>query len=257
MHTWVDELASGWDEYLSLGIKAAAVLLGGFLAAKVAAKLIKEAGQRAGVEETVVGFFASVTKLLIYVATVSMALSTLHFDTSSIVAGTAAFSFALGFAMQQTLSNLAAGLMVAVYRPFRKGDFVEVSGFTGLVERVTAADTLLTTREGNTIWLPNSKIWGNPVKNMTLGLEEVDLRVEVGGRPGVGAVRERVSAALRGLAGVMPTPEPLVLMWETVEVTKLRVVCWVDPSDGEKVTETLRTRLSRELSQFGEISFPE
>jgi len=237
-------------QYLLAGAKAAGLLVGAYLTARLTSRLIVRAGIKAGLEESAASFFASLAKMAIYLLAVTMALSSLGIDTSGIVAGTAAVSFAVGFAMQQTLGNLAAGMMVAIYRPLREGDYVEVKGFKGIVVKITAADTTILAEDGTYVWLPNSTVWGNPVKNETMGLEGIGFRVRSSLPPG--ELEQRLREILGGVRGVAKKPEPLLFVRGSRGGSEALAFCWAVEADGAEV----KRELGEMISQLGEVADP-
>ena len=107
---------------------------------------------------------------------VLMALSQIGISLAPMLAGLGVAGFIVGFALQDTLGNFAAGAMILVYRPYDVDDFVEVTGASGLVKKMTLVSTTITTFDNQTLVVPNSKIWGDVIKNVTAQkLRRVDL----------------------------------------------------------------------------------
>ena len=96
-----------------------------------------------------------------------MALSQIGISLTPMLAGLGVAGFIVGFALQDSLSNFAAGAMILIYRPFDVGDFVEVTGASGLVKDMNLVSTTITTFDNQTLVVPNSKIWGDVIKNVT------------------------------------------------------------------------------------------
>ncbi len=98
-----------------------------------------------------------------------MALGQLGVEIGPLIAGLGVTGFILGFAMQQTLSNFAAGFMLLLYHPYNVGDEIEAAGASGIVEGMNLVNTTLQTEEGTIITIPNGKIWGGVIKNRGRG----------------------------------------------------------------------------------------
>jgi small-conductance mechanosensitive channel len=149
---------------------AAGLLFAFWLASRIARKTIFAAGDKASLEYPVVRLMAMAARVTLLVAGLITALGTLGVDVSALVAGLGLTGFALGFAVKDTISNILAGVLLLVYRPFSKTDHVEVKGMEG---EVTGIDLRYTTlqNEGQTILLPNSLLFTNPI---TIGKPKSD-----------------------------------------------------------------------------------
>ncbi|MEZ0147745.1 MAG: mechanosensitive ion channel family protein [Candidatus Reddybacter sp.] len=110
-----------------------------------------------------------------------MALSQLGISLAPMLAGLGVAGFVIGFALQDTLGNFAAGAMILIYRPYDVDDFVEVTGASGLVKKMNLVSTTITTFDNQTLVVPNSKIWGDVIKNVTAQkVRRVDLEFGIG-----------------------------------------------------------------------------
>jgi small conductance mechanosensitive channel len=110
-----------------------------------------------------------------------MALSQIGISLGPMLAGLGVAGFVVGFALQDTLGNFAAGGMILIYRPYDVDDFVEVAGASGLVKKMSLVSTTITTFDNQTLVIPNSKIWGDVIKNVTAQkLRRVDLEFGIG-----------------------------------------------------------------------------
>lgn len=97
------------------------------------------------------------------------------------LAGLGVAGFIVGFALQDTLGNFAAGAMILIYRPFDVDDIVEVPGAFGTVKKMNLVSTTITTLDNQTLVIPNSKIWGDVIKNVTAqNIRRVDLEFGIG-----------------------------------------------------------------------------
>jgi small conductance mechanosensitive channel len=107
---------------------------------------------------------------------VLMALSQVGISLAPMLAGLGVAGFIVGFALQDSLGNFASGAMILIYRPFDVGDLVEVTGASGLVQKMNLVSTTIATLDNQTLVVPNSKIWGDVIKNVTAQKERrVDL----------------------------------------------------------------------------------
>ena len=110
-----------------------------------------------------------------------VALSQVGISLAPMLAGLGVAGFIVGFALQDSLGNFAAGAMILIYRPFDVNDLVEVPGAAGLVKKMNLVSTTITTLDNQTLVVPNSKIWGDVIKNVTAQKERrVDIEVGIG-----------------------------------------------------------------------------
>lgn len=124
---------------------------------------------RVRLDETLVAFLHKAIRWFLWVLLLVVALGLLGFDVTGFVAGLSAVTFILGFAAKDTLGNLAAGIVILVHKPFRIGDDVEVSGIRGTVLDIDVSACNLRAAEGEFVMVPNSKIWGAPIRNFSRG----------------------------------------------------------------------------------------
>jgi len=153
----------------------------------------------------------SVTSKIIMLMGLLVALAQLGISLAPVLAGLGVVGFIVGFALQDTLGNFAAGMMILFYRPYDVGDAVEVGGVTGKVKEMSIVNTTILTFDNQTLILPNSKIWGDVIKNITAQQERrVDLIFGIGYSDDI----EKAEAILLEIIGahdkVLDDPEPVV-----------------------------------------------
>ena len=117
------------------------------------------------VDATLRPFLASLARYFVLIVTVLAVLSQFGIETTSLIAVFGAAGLAIGLALQGTLSNIAAGVMLLIFRPFKTGDYVEAAGIAGTVQSITIFVTELATPDNVQILAPNSQVWGAIVKN--------------------------------------------------------------------------------------------
>ncbi|GAA5074565.1 mechanosensitive ion channel family protein [Roseibacterium beibuensis] len=119
-------------------------------------------------DDTLLGFLANTARYIILAFAALFILNTFGVRTTSLVAAIGAAGVAIGLALQGTLSNLAAGIMLIIFRPIKVGDFVEVGDQMGTVKSITLNMTELASLENVQILIPNSEVWGNEIKNYSV-----------------------------------------------------------------------------------------
>jgi small-conductance mechanosensitive channel len=133
-----------------------------WLAARVVGNIINGVGRRTGWAPDVINLASQTTKIVLIIFGIITAFGTVGINVSALVAGLGLTGFALGFALKDALSNVLAGALILSYRPFRRGERIEVSGYQGAVADVDFRYTTLET-EDKTILLPNSNLFTNTV----------------------------------------------------------------------------------------------
>jgi len=145
---------------------AALILIVGFMVAGAVARTIRRIPDRnPRLDRTLANFFASMAKWAILAVVIIAVLTRFGVETTSLVAALGAVTLAIGFALQGTLSNVAAGVMIVFFRPYKIGDFVEVAGTAGSVKDVTLFYTELNTPDNKQIIIPNGQAWGDVITN--------------------------------------------------------------------------------------------
>ena len=145
---------------------AALILIVGFLVAGAVARTVRRLPDRnPRLDQTLANFFASMAKWSILAVVIIAVLTRFGVETTSLVAALGAVTLAIGFALQGTLSNVAAGVMIVFFRPYKIGDYVEVAGVSGSVKEVTLFYTELNTPDNKQIIIPNGQAWGDVITN--------------------------------------------------------------------------------------------
>ena len=154
----------------------AILIIGFWIAKKLSATVKKLAMKSPNVDETLANFLGSIVNYVIKVMVIIAAITKLGVETTSLVAILGAATLAIGLALQGTLGNVAAGVMLMLFRPYKLGDYVEVAGQEGVVDDVNIFTTNLATVDNVKVIIANGEAWGSTIKNFTsLGLRRVDV----------------------------------------------------------------------------------
>ncbi|WP_419177632.1 mechanosensitive ion channel family protein [Gallaecimonas pentaromativorans] len=166
----------GYKALLAIVVVLATMVLSGW-----ARRSVSKAHQRLHrLDATLVPLLSSLAAYAIYLVGVVIVLDILGFNTSSLIALLGAAGLAVGLALKDTLSNIAAGIMLLILRPFKLADFIECASFSGTVREVGLFTTVLETPDGLYISAPNSSLWGSPIKNFSRnGKRRMDLIVGI------------------------------------------------------------------------------
>ncbi|MCJ8319796.1 MAG: mechanosensitive ion channel [Colwellia sp.] len=163
--TWFEENQTLFVDYAIKFIVAIVIFIIGKLIAKLISKAISKILSKRGVDSAVISFIASLAYGLVFIVALIAAISHLGFNTSSLVAIIGAAGLAIGLALQGSLSNFASGVLIITLRPFKSGDFVEVSGIAGVVEEILIFSTKLRTGDNKTVIVPNGSITSGTITN--------------------------------------------------------------------------------------------
>ncbi len=148
-------------------IGAILILIIGRIVAGWARKLVTTVMTRRDADRALMSFLRSLIFYLIIIFTWIAVLSKFGVETTSLVAVLGAAGFAIGFALQGSLSNLAAGVMLLVFRPFRIGDFVDIAGTAGTVKDLQLFVTILATPDNVRVIVPNGGVFGSVIRNFS------------------------------------------------------------------------------------------
>ncbi len=189
------------------------LILGFWIAGRARAFTIKALDKPLNSDEMLKGFFGSIVRYLVIIATVLAVLGQFGVETTSLIAVLGAASLAIGLALQGTLSNVAAGVMLLVFRPFRVGQFVELNGMSGTVKDLTLFTTELATGDNVQIILPNSSVWGSPLKNYSAHpTRRVDMVYGIAYDADIDKAMSIIHAAIAADDRCHKAPEPLVVV---------------------------------------------
>lgn len=142
----------------------AAIIVGGYFLARFARASLKKAMSVFEWSGQVGSFIATTAFYAILVLSIMTGVATMGVNITPVIAGLGLGGFALGFALRDAISNVLAGLLIIIYRPFSEGDYISVAGSEGKVEEINLRYTVLDTGEGNRTLIPNKMIFSNPVK---------------------------------------------------------------------------------------------
>jgi small conductance mechanosensitive channel len=244
------ELVSAWGLQVIGAI--ALLVIGRWVAGRVG-RLVRGGLERAKTDPALVPFFAGMAYYAVLAAVVIAVLGLFGIETTSFVAILASAGLAIGLAMQGTLSNFSAGVMLLVFRPFRPGEYVEAAGVAGVVAEVGLFSTHLNTPDNVRIVIPNSKIFGDVIKNYASnGTRRVDIALGIRYGDDLGVAISTAKKVIGSDARVLGDPAPVVAVGELGESSvKLLVRPWCRSADYWDVLFDLTRRLKEELEAAG------
>jgi len=239
---------------------AAVTLVVGYFIARFARQLVRKLQKRTRIPMSLQGFVGQIVFISILIFTVIATLARFGIQTTSLVAVLGAASFAIGFALQGSLSNFAAGVLLVILRPFKIGDVIEAGGVTGLVKDIQLFSTILATPDNVKVYVPNAQVYGGTIRNYA-GYETRRIDVPVG--IGYGDSIEAAVTVARGVMTsderVLNDPAPEVLVGELGDSSvNLILRLWVNGNDYWDVLFDTTRRVKEAFDEKGiDIPFPQ
>lgn len=188
-----------------------------FIIARIIAKLVKNAISRSlarfKIDSTLAKFFGNLASWVIMIIAFIAILEAFNVKTTGLVAIMAGASLALGLAFQGSLGNLASGVMLLIFRPFKVGDFVTVNGVSGTVDEIELFSTALDTPDNRRLLVPNGAIFGNTIENISHHAKRrVEVAVGTAYNADLDQTREILLEAARRVQGRLESDEPTVYL---------------------------------------------
>jgi small conductance mechanosensitive channel len=257
----IDQVIQAVSTYGLNVVGAIVILIFGYIAAGWAARVTRNAlGKSAKVDETIRHFLASLVRYAIIVFTVLAVLNQFGVETTSFIAVLAAAGLAIGLAFQGTLSNIAAGVMLLLFRPFKVGQFIDAAGVAGTVESITLFMTELNTPDNVHIIIPNAQLWGTAVKNFSHNAtRRLDINVGIGYGDDIGKAVQVLKDLVSGDGRVDADPEPLVVVTGLGDsAVNLQIRIWCAASDYWPLNFDFTRQVKEALDGAGiSIPFPQ
>lgn len=248
---------------VAFGMKVLAALVI-FVVGRWAANLIgRQFGRaldRGKVDATLTKFLVRIVQIILLVGVVIAALDTLGFKTTSLVAILGAAGLAIGLALQGSLANFAAGVMIIVFRPFRVGDFIEGGGVSGIVEEISIFTTYMRTPDNRGVIVPNSTITSGSITNFAAkDTRRVDLTFGISYDDDIKKAKEVIWKVLNADERILEEPAPIVGVMNLGESSVDIVVWpWVNRADFLDVKFHLNETIKAELEAAGcTIPYPQ
>lgn len=188
-----------------------------------------------------------------------MLLALLGINVTPLFALIGGASFVAAFAMQNTLGNLASGLMIMFNRPFDEGDFVDIGGVAGTVKSVSMMSTTVITPDNQVIIVPNSNVWGNVITNTTTATRRVDMTFGIGYDDNIETAQRVLEETVRNHPKVLRSPEPVIRVAELAASSVNFIVRpWVMGEDYWEVYWDMTRRVKEAFDANGiSIPFPQ
>lgn len=242
--------------------KNAAIVIVAFLALIFVARMVRAIVRRwighvPNISDLLQAFIVGIIYWIVLAVGLMLVLSGLGVDVTPLFAVFGGASIIAAFAMQDSLSNLASGLMIMIYRPFDVGDYVDVGGVAGTVKSTNIFATTVTTPDNQVIVIPNKNVWGNVITNVTASeTRRVDLVFGIGYDDSIPEALKVLEQAVEAHPLVLKDPAPTIRVNELAD-SSVNLICrpWAKTSDYWTVYWDL-TRYVKELFDSVGISIP-
>ena len=208
--TNIIDILVGWA--INLALALVIFIVGKWIAHRVQNTLEKILRKRE-VDEVLVDFLGSIASAMVIIVAVVAAFDTLGIPATSFLAIIGAAGLAIGLALKDSLSNFASGVMLVLFRPFTKGDFIEAGGVTGTVNEIHLVSTILTTPDNKLITVPNAMMYTSTITNFSAkDTRRVDMVIGVGYNDDLKVAAEILNKICREHPKVLDTPETKIFI---------------------------------------------
>ena len=241
-------------------IAAIAVFIIGRWLARRLTEFLERGLKRAGTDPTLVSFFRNIAYFGLLVLVIIAAVGQLGVQTTSFIAILGAAGLAVGLALQGSLANFAAGVLMIIFRPFKSGDFVEAAGTAGVVEEIQLFTTTMRTPDNKTIIIPNAQVTSDTITNYSArDTRRLDLVFGVSYTDDLDKVKRVIGEVLAEEPRLLKDPEPLVGLLELGDSSvNFAVRPWVKSSEYWPVFFDLQEAMKKRFDKEGiSIPFPQ
>jgi len=238
-------------------VTALAIFVIGKWVANMITKAVRTLMQKREVDKTLETFVGNLIRMVLMVFVIIAAIGAVGIQTTSLIAVLGAAGLAVGLALQGSLSNFAAGVLIVLFRPYKVGDWVEAAGISGAVVEVQILTTILKTGDNKQIIVPNSQIMGSIITNYSANdTRRVDMVVGVSYDDDLDKVRKNIEEIVAADDRVLDDPDCLIAVSELADSSVNFVVRpWVKTADYWAVMFDLTEAIKKRFDEEG-ISFP-
>ena len=230
---WMEKAQTMGMEYGVRILGAIVILIIGIWVAKLIKKGIVTLMEKRKVDPTLVSFVAGLLYVAMQIFVIVAALEKLDIKTTSFIAVLGAAGLAVGLALQGSLANFAAGVLMIIFKPIKIGDFVEAGGATGAVVEISIFTTIINTPDNRKTIVPNAKLMGDNIINYSANnTRRVDLAAGISYADDIDKARAAIQAALSEVDGILESPAPDILVSEMADSSvNFAVRPWCAPAD--------------------------
>jgi len=238
-------------------IVAIVIYLVGRIVARILTNTVRKIMKAREIDLILETFVCNLVYWVVMLFVIIAAINHVGIETTSLIAVIGAAGLAIGLALQGSLANFAAGVLIVLFRPYRVGDFVEVAGVSGSVLQVQILTTILKTGDNKQVIIPNGEIMSNIITNYSAhDTRRVDIMIGIGYDDDIDKAKATLKQIVEAEDRVLDEPKCLIAVAELADSSvNLHVRPWVKTSDYWAVmfalTEAIKKRFDEES-----ISFP-
>ena len=238
-------------------LMALAILIIGRQLVKLILRLITVALEKSNVEDTVRIFVTNLLNTLLMILVFIAAINQLGIETTSIIAVLGAAGLAIGLALQGSLSNFAAGILIVIYRPYKVGDYIEAGNYAGTVKDIQIFSTVLKTPDNKIVVVPNGSIMNGSIVNYSdQDTRRIDLIIGCSYEDDIDKVRSVLEDILKKEKRVLKDPKPQIAVTELADSSVNFIFRpWVKRTDYLPVYYSLLEEVKKRFDKEG-ISIP-
>ncbi len=250
----MNEYALPWTIKLVMAIL---IFLVGRILVRFIVKMVQKLLRKSSMDEMLIDFVASILNAVLLLFVIIAALNQLGVDTSSLVALIAAAGLAIGLALQGSMQNFAAGVMILVFKPFKSGDFIEAGGVTGVVEKIQIFSTIMRTGDNKEVIVPNGSVYSGAITNYSArDTRRVDMVFGIGYDDDIRLAKSILEKLVSEDKRILPEPAPVIALSELADSSVNFVVRpWVNSSDYWAVMWDMNEKVKLAFDEAG-ISIP-
>ncbi|MCU7974505.1 mechanosensitive ion channel family protein [Shewanella sp. SW36] len=232
------------------------------LAGKLAKQIVKNtvSNSKLNLSKLLQDFFTSLSGKVVFTIGLLIALSQLGIELGPLLAGFGIAGVIIGFALQDTLSNFASGMMILIYRPYDVGDLINAAGVTGRVSHMSLVSTTIKTMDNQRLIIPNNKIWGDTINNITAEHQRrVDMTFGISYSDSIEQAEAILKSIVKAHPKVQPLPEPTIKLHLLSESSVDFIVRpWAKPEDYWEVYWDITREVKMRFDAEGiSIPFPQ
>ncbi|NLS17317.1 mechanosensitive ion channel [Rhizobium sp. P40RR-XXII] len=249
--TALDQAAALAVQYGFSLLGAIILLIGGWILAGIISRSAYRVISRIrGIDETLASFFQNVLHYSLLILVFITVLGQFGVQTASIIAALGAAGLAIGLALQGTLQNIAAGIMLLILRPFRVGEYIETANVKGYIKDIGLFATEMKTADGLYLMAPNSTLWNTPIINYNREPDRrQELTVALGEKVDVDLARKTILDVLKADQRIRNAPAPKVYLDDlAVDQTVLNIEYWTVTASWTDVRHDVVSRLKARLT---------
>ncbi len=253
----IEKINSLLEKFMPTVLMLVAVIVIGYIAVKLILRLLKKILSKTNIDHTAVTFILSFVRVILYLLVVITALATIGVNVTSLITAVGAAALTAGLALQDSLSNLASGLIILLNKPFVAGDILEFEGITGRVENIKIFFTTIHTLDNKIVTIPNSRLTTDNVVNCTMvDKRRVDLRYSISYDDDIAKVKALIYDIIAENPNVLSDPAPAVHVGKHLDSgIEIVVMVWAEPDDYYDVYYYMQENVKLKFDENG-ITIP-